>query len=325
MDPGNMSLNANEANYNDTDSSVILSLMRSLTGSVLSKLILILYPVISVWIIVVNVFTLLVYAKFKQLQTKRNVMIISLSAVDLFAGLTQILPKAIGRLLGADNSFGLCMAANVLHIAPSWASILHLVTIAIERHIAITKPLLYHVIVTPSRLAFAVAGNVTVSLFISLMALAWPRERFSRLCMSILWYPKAYSYGFLLVTMSTAIAVILLLYVHIYTIARRQERAIASETATRGYLGQSSSGVHKESHATQVFMFICGIALACFIPMITAMALLTAMPNQPVIIYYYYLSAFCQHCNSGMNFLVYTFRNNEFRTKLKLLFHCSER
>ncbi|KAK2155685.1 hypothetical protein LSH36_233g02014 [Paralvinella palmiformis] len=302
--------------------SALEELMTSLSGTVLSKVVLYLYPLIGIWTILVNGLTLVVFAKYKQLQRKRNVMIISLSAVDLFTGLTQFLPKLLGRLLGADKSFTVCMVANVMQMAPQWASIAHLVAIAIERHVAITRPLFYDVIMTPRRLAFIVAANIGFSVWISLMLLAWPRDQFSKLCMSILWYPKAYRYVLLVIPMSSAIFLMVLLYFHIYTIARRQERAIAEmdQFNTSGNI----SNVRKESRATQVFIFICGIALACYIPFCTSMALLIAMPNNTGVIYNYYVSVICLHCNSGMNFLVYAFRNSEFRAKMKELFHCGK-
>ncbi|KAK2149234.1 hypothetical protein LSH36_460g02013 [Paralvinella palmiformis] len=159
---------------------------------VLTKLITYLYPILSVWVIIVNGLTLFVFAKYKQLQKKRNVMIISLSAVDLFTGMTQFLPKAIGFIVGADKSFAICMTATAVQIAPPWASIFHLVAVAIERHIAITRPLLYHVIITPTRLAVAVTGNIAAAFFFALVPLAWPRDQFQDVCLSILWYPTAY-------------------------------------------------------------------------------------------------------------------------------------
>jgi hypothetical protein len=297
-------------------------LMSSISGSLLSQIVFYMYPIISFWIVIANCLTLFVYAKFKLLHKKRNVMLISLSAVDLFTGLTQILPKLIARLMGADKSFTICMAATALQIMPAWASILHLVSIAIERHIAITKPLMYHVIVTPTRLAIVVCINISVAAFLALMPLAWPWEEFPELCMSILWYPKTYSYTLLILPMAGALVSIILLYLHIYTIARKQERAIAASDPNR--TGYGESGSQKESRATQVFIFICGIALVCYVPFWIGMVLLLALPNNFLVIYIYYITLMCLHLNSGMNFLVYTFRNSEFRTRIKMLFRRSD-
>ncbi|KAK2144262.1 hypothetical protein LSH36_774g00009 [Paralvinella palmiformis] len=178
---------------NTTTPSALEALLYSASGSVLSKLVFYLYPILSIWIVIANCLTLFVYAKFKRLQKKRNVMLISLSAVDLFTGLTQMMPKLIARLLGVDNSFSVCMVASALQIAPAWASVFHLGSIAIERYVAITKPLLYHVIVTPIRLAIAVGTNVSVAIAFAVIPLAWPREQFPKLCLSIMWYPNVYT------------------------------------------------------------------------------------------------------------------------------------
>ncbi|KAK2149232.1 hypothetical protein LSH36_460g01002 [Paralvinella palmiformis] len=302
----------------DTNLTALELLMSSISGSLLSQIVFYLYPIISVWIVVANCLTLYVYAKFKRLHKKRNVMLISLSAVDLFTGLTQMMPKLIGRLVGADKNFAICMAASALQIAPAWASIFHLVSIAIERHIAITKPLMYHVIVTPKRLAIAVGTNLGVAGFFALIPLAWPWEEFPELCMSILWYPKPYRYIFVILPMAGSLVLIFLLYLHIHSIARKQERAIAANDPNN--TSSRESGSHKESRATQIFILICGIALACYVPFWIGMVLILALPNNVLVVYIYYITLICLHLNSGMNFIVYTFRNSEFRTKIKTLF-----
>ena len=306
---------------NVTKPTALEALMNTGSGSILSKLIHYLYPILSVWIVITNCLTLFVYAKFKRLQKKRNVMLISLSAVDLFTGLTQIMPKMIARLLGADSSFTICMAASSVQIAPAWASVFHMVSIAIERHIAITKPLLYHVIVTPTRLAIVVSTNVGVAAFFALIPLAWPREQFPKLCLSVLWYPKVYAYLFVIIPMAGVLIWIVMLYLQIYIIARKQEKAIAAGNSIDVVNGNSRT--QKESRATQVFMLICSIALACYVPFWIAMVLMLALPDNTVVVYIYYLSLICLQSNSGMNFIVYTFRNSEFRTRIKMLFGCS--
>ncbi|KAK2144263.1 hypothetical protein LSH36_774g00003 [Paralvinella palmiformis] len=303
---------------NATEPTALEALMYSANGSILRWLVFYLYPILSVWIVIANCLTLFTYAKFKRLQKKRNVMLISLSAVDLFTGLTQMMPKLIARLLGVDNSFTVCMAASALQIAPAWASIFHLGSIAIERHIAITKPLLYHVIVTPTRLAIVVSANVGLAAFFALIPLAWPRNQFSKLCMSIMWYPKVYAYLFIVIPLAAVLILILALYFHIYTIARNQEKEIAVGNS----IVNNNSSPQKESRATQVFMLICGIALVCYVPFWTAMLLMLVIPNNNVVVYVYYVTIICLHSNSGMNFLVYTFRNSEFRMRIKMLFGC---
>ena len=140
--------------------------------------------------------------------------------------------------------------------------------------------------------------------------------------MSILWYPKTYSYIFIIVPIAGALVLIFMLYLHIYTIARKQERAIAASVQTSA--GYGESGSQKESRATQVFILICGIALACYVPFWMALVLILAKPNNIRVVYIYYIAVICLHLNSGMNFLVCAFRNSEFRTSMKKLFQLSD-
>jgi len=306
---------------NTTTPSALEALLYSASGSVLSKLVFYLYPILSIWIVIANCLTLFVYAKFKRLQKKRNVMLISLSAVDLFTGLTQMMPKLIARLLGVDNSFSVCMVASALQIAPAWASVFHLGSIAIERYVAITKPLLYHVIVTPIRLAIAVGTNVSVAIAFAVIPLAWPREQFPKLCLSIMWYPNVYTYVFVIIPLAAVLILMFMLYLQIYIIARKQEIAIAAGNSVS--VPNNNSRSQKESRATQVFILICGIALACYVPFWMGTVLLLANPNNTLVIYIYYITLICLHSNSGMNFFVYTFRNSEFRTRIQQLFGCN--
>ena len=230
--------------------------------SIMNPVMIISYCIISVWIVVTNILTLVLYAKFRDLQNKTNALIISLSAVDLFTGLTPFLPKVVARLVGADKSFDICMVASVLQVVPLWASILHLVAIAIEHRIAITKPLQYYSIVTSRRLALVIAGNVFAANVLAMISLAWPRHQFQQACLSILWYPTAYSVAFVPVPMALALLFILFLYIHIFTIARKHERAIANICLGQGL----HSNICSDSRATRVFILICGIALTCYVP-----------------------------------------------------------
>ncbi|KAK2149230.1 hypothetical protein LSH36_460g01005 [Paralvinella palmiformis] len=294
------------------------SVLSKYNESAFSKVMLLLYSAMSVWIIVVNTMTLVVYGKSRTLMNRRNVLIVSLSTVDLFTGLTTFMPKLISNAVSGSDPFTICMISSAVQIAPPWSSIFHLVAIAIERHIAITKPLMYQVLVTPRRLAFAVCANIGSGCFFALVPLAWPRDQFQKVCLSILWYPRWYRYTFLVVPMAVALSLISLIYLHIYTIARTHERAISA--AEQNNPNRNDLQSRKESRATRVFILICGIALACYVPFWTAIVLLISKPNSQTIIYIYYLSSLCLYSNSGMNFVVYAVRNEEFRTKMNKLF-----
>ena len=211
-----------------------------------------------------------------------------------------MMSKLIARLLGADSSFTIYMAATALQIRPAWESVFHLVSIAIKRHIAITKPLLYHVILTPSRLAIVVVTNLIVAAFFALIPLAWPREQFPKLCLSVLWYPKLYAFMFVVIPLAVVLMLMLMLYFQIYIIARKQEKAIAAGNYI--IVPNNNTISQKESHTTQVFILICGIALACYVPFWMGTVLLLAMPNNNVVVHIYYITLICLQCNSGMNF-----------------------
>lgn len=147
-------------------------------------------------------------------------------------------------------------------IAPAWASMFHLVSITIERHIAITKPLVYHKLVTPVRLTAVVTVNNSVAWQFVLVPLAWPRDQFPLLCMSVLWYPKTYIYPVVVVPMAIKLFIVLLLYVHIFSIARKQETAIAAAASTQNGGECGPRSLKATSHTSiQVHLWHCSTML----------------------------------------------------------------
>ena len=296
-----------------------------------TKLALVLFYVhiiLSIWIIVVNGVTLTVFIKVRNLRKKRTFIIISLAVVDLFTGATPLLRQAINVAAGTSEPFTTCMVAMVIQIIPVWSSVLHLFTIALERYIAITKPLQYESIVTSSRLLWTIPINIGISSFIALIAIAWPREQFQETCLSMLWFPVAYNTIFMVLPMAAFLCLLVGLYSRILSIARSQVRAIANEALRCSNVGpnqvaddvQSRFKIREESRATRLFIMVCGSALLCYGPWWLGNVLLMSFPDNNGITYYYYLSLVLLYTNSGMNFVIYVAKNNAFRAGIKAVF-----
>ena len=306
------------------------SLIRTYFKSTLSAVLFYVYIILSIWIIVANGVTLITFIKVRSLRVKRNFLIISLAMMDLFTGITPLLRQAISVSTGSMEPFTICMIAMLLQIIPAWSSLLHLFTIALERYIAITQPLLYDVIVTSSRLLWTIPINIGISIFFALIAIAWPAGQFQDICLSMLWFPIAYNVIFLILPMAGLLICLVGFYSRILVIARTQERAIASEASRfsnveptpAGNEGMpSSSSRHRdESRATRMFIMICGAALVCYVPWWLATVLLMAMSDNIIVGYYYYLSLVLLYANSGMNFVIYVAINSAFRRGIKSVF-----
>ncbi|NXO32953.1 HRH2 protein, partial [Cisticola juncidis] len=96
--------------------------------------------------------------------------IVSLAITDLLLGLL-VLPFSAFYELSGEWPFGsaLCNIYSSLDVMLCTASILNLLLISLDRYVAVTAPLRYCQVVTPSRVAVGLAVIWAVSLMVSFL------------------------------------------------------------------------------------------------------------------------------------------------------------
>ena len=91
-----------------------------------------------------NTLTLVTITKFRQLRTKSNAIIFSLSLADFMVGITHL----IGNIFRLQNEEIVSKMFNQLVTMFVLSSMLHLLIVATERYIFISYPLKYHTWIT---------------------------------------------------------------------------------------------------------------------------------------------------------------------------------
>ena len=97
---------------------------------------------IAIGAIALNLFVIIIIARFKMLRTITNAFIVSLSIADLLVGLLGI-PCAILGNNGIPSNFNGCLLMNTMIVIITQISIFNLLGVALERFAAIRYPFAY--------------------------------------------------------------------------------------------------------------------------------------------------------------------------------------
>jgi hypothetical protein len=126
-----------------------------------------------------NSLVVTVIIKFKRLKNTTNYILLSLAIADLTVSLLVMLPAMVQDVIQKwifNNLF--CKFYNAFDITCCTASILHLLLVAIDRYIAIFKPLKYKQLVRKAHVFAIVIAVWTLSLCLSFIPifLGWNKE-----------------------------------------------------------------------------------------------------------------------------------------------------
>ena len=119
-----------------------------------------------------NGFYLLVCAKSRKLRQPNNVMCIALSVVNLIVMWSMLINTFLSP---QDHDNSSLMGIMILAWSNVWQSMV-LLSIAVERFIAVVKPLHYTMIVTTKRLAIVIVATGVLSLAACLVLIATPQK-----------------------------------------------------------------------------------------------------------------------------------------------------
>ncbi len=277
--------------------------------------------IIAIVAAVGNGMVLFVIARNHKLQTFTNVLICSLATADMVVGLVGI-PCVIVTLFGLPHNFYGCLLMNCAIIICTQVSIFNLLSVAIERFIAIKHPFFYQQHFSLRTAIAFVCVNWMLGIIVGLVPLfgwnlGWNELNLCNFVWIIDFNYRVYFtyFGFIL----TPLFIMLIIYIYIFTIVRKQARVIAS-LEVAGNAGTDKALVKKEMKAARKFSLVIGFFALCWIPLdaLNAIGMWTGKICLPCI----YITVWLSHLNSALNPLLYAYGNSLMRKALKNTILC---
>lgn len=261
--------------------------------------------ILMVFIVVGNTLTIAAYIKNFRLRTSANVFIVGLALSDWLVGAIAV-PLYIVNLRTESSSALFIRFYISLDIFSGTASVFHLVSVTVERYMAISKPFLHRRL--PLNFYYRVLGVVWV-LSLSLS------------CLNFTLTPSAsgkYPFYVLLTVFFLALLVISLLNVLIFKIARSLVRntvepaPAVEEDRTRGSL---RSQIRRERRTATTLAMFCGAFFVTWLPHVIGVLVFTfCFPCDLAPVDIGRVGAFVkcmQYSNSALNPFLFAFRDAE--------------
>lgn len=221
--------------------------------------------VLSVLVVAINLLVISLFFHREYLQTKTNSLLISLAVSDLMVGVLGI-PLNI-----ACNAFleeGVCTAAALIYRFIAVSTMYHILVVTLERYIYVMYPMKYINIVTGPRLLMAIAGLWLLSIFFSLIQLAWedptkffePRDKVWRN------YALGYNIFGIVFTLFLPAVFMAISYVRMFMVIHRQIKEIRGLYNTRnGVTANQRAPIATEARALFIFALMLTIFIVCWL------------------------------------------------------------
>uniref|UniRef100_A0A3Q3X9L6 Adenosine receptor A2 n=1 Tax=Mola mola TaxID=94237 RepID=A0A3Q3X9L6_MOLML len=295
--------------------------------------------VIAVLAVAGNVLVCWAVCLNSNLQSITNFFVVSLALADIAVGLLAI-PFAITISTGFCANFFGCLFIACFVLILTQSSIFSLLAIAVDRYIAIKKPLRYSSLVTGQRAKAIITLCWLLSVGIGLMPiLGWnttaptssngcPAGLTECLFEGVVTMDYMIYFNFFGCVL-LPLLVMLVIYAHIFMAARRQLRLMGLKVAQNPAPGETTappracrSTLQKEVHAAKSLAIIVGLFALCWLPLhiINCFNYLCRDCGRSHI-WVMNIAIILSHANSVVNPFIYAYRIREFRqTFWKILY-----
>ncbi|XP_062816801.1 adenosine receptor A2b [Anolis carolinensis] len=253
----------------------------------------------------------------RSLQTATNYFLVSLAVADVAVGLLAI-PFAVVISVGLRTDFHACLFLACFVLVLTQGSIFSLLAVAVDRYVAIKRPLRYKSLVTGKRARGIIALLWLLSFGIGLTPLmGWNRQAAATLngtnrtvqCLFEEVVPMSYMVYFnFLGCVLLPLALMLGIYAKIFLVACRQLRQM--ELA-----GNSRTTLQREVSAAKSLAIIVGLFALCWLPLhvLNCLSLFWADFRAHKPHWAMNLTIILSHANSAVNPIIYAYRIRDFR------------
>lgn len=274
-----------------------------------------------------NIIVCLAVILDRRLRSLTNCFIVSLAITDLLLGLL-VLPFSAYYELARKWPFGsiLCNIYTSLDVMLCTASILNLLMISLDRYFAVTTPLRYCQVVTPSRVAVGLVVIWTVSLMFSFLPihLGWNTngtevQNTDPTCNMECTLAVNRVYGLVdaLLTFYIPLVIMCITYYRILKIAREQAKRI-----NHTWGSTSMPPMVKEHKATVTLAVVLGAFVVCWFPYFTVFTYRGVWGDSKVKGTPMSIVLWLGYANSALNPILYGTLNKDFRLAYQHLLHC---
>ncbi|XP_066151457.1 histamine H2 receptor [Euwallacea fornicatus] len=244
-----------------------------------------------------------------------NQLVFSLAVSDLFVGLT--IPYHMAFYIVTDFGSGKinCLLRFVLISFACSSSISNLLVIAVDRYVAIVYPLHYNRLITRKTALIFTIFAWSLSFSVAAIPLLWNDWRAGISCDMFEVIPNDYI-NFVVCPMFVLIWIMmLLLYSRICQEATGHAKRLRSASSTQNMLAL------RDYKSFQVMLTILGCFTICWLPYFV-IAIYNRHYKEAKSTLYYEVAFNLAVANSGMNPIIYAWKNNNFRTAFLQLIRC---
>ncbi|XP_064243492.1 histamine H2 receptor [Passer domesticus] len=274
-----------------------------------------------------NIIVCLAVTLDRRLRSLTNRIIVSLAVTDLLLGLL-VLPFSALYELTKEWPFGsvLCNIYTSLDVMLCTASILNLLMISLDRYFAVTTPLRYCQVVTPSRVAVGLAVIWTVSLMVSFLPihLGWNTngtavQNTDPTCHKECMLAVNIVYGLVdgLLTFYIPLVIMCITYYRILKIAREQAKRI-----NHTWGSAPMPPMVKEHKATVTLAVVLGAFIVCWLPYFTMFIYRGVWGDSRIKGTPMSIVLWLGYANSALNPILYGTLNKDFRVAYQHLLRC---
>ncbi|XP_023222117.1 adenosine receptor A2b-like [Centruroides sculpturatus] len=266
---------------------------------------------LSALILAANTLVIFVVVGAPALRTPGNYFVLSLTAADILSG-TSIVFVILSICHRNFSSAGLLCKWRFTFLAVWWSASLHgLLAIALDRSLAILKPLRYCKMATERRSLFVIFVVWSYSLILGFcLYVKFDSGRVKR-CDLFFDVPRSYLKYFVL-NFSFVLLVIAICYCKIFFVARKQ---------AKNCFGRSPPLCTRASKHVRTLALVVGVLFVCWMPVVVVLLLELAGNGDGRDLQTARLVAcFFSQIGSAVNPIVYSFGNGEFRTAAKNIF-----
>ncbi|XP_068199358.1 adenosine A2c receptor [Antennarius striatus] len=262
----------------------------------------------------------------RKLRTVTNYFLVSLAVADICVGVIAI-PFAILTDMGLPrHNLYLCLLMLSVLIMFTQSSIFSLLAVAVDRYVAIFKPLRYQVLMTSRNAVLVILTTWLLAFLIGLVPLmGWHKTPpDSSYCFFVMVMDMTYMVSFMFFTwLIIPLVIMFLIYAQIFVAVKRQLKRTASEQSGREQRQMKVvANMRREMRMATSLFLVLFIFTICWIPLHIINCFLLLCPHCPVPLELLLASIILSHANSAVNPFLYAYTMTAFKDTFKEIVLC---